>query len=463
MTSAATDGRRAARKALLLSLMSAGLFVLAISAGKAPHALAVIEQIYTLPFEGIYDITCPFGPYSQCPGGGSGTHYGTDYQLGDPNVGDHPVLAAKRGTVKVCPPEFPGAGYYIAINHGNGHNTRYLHLSRTVVTDGQTVERGAVVAYEGNSGTSAFHLHFETRHGAGTFTCLSGTAVDPYYSGTYMWRTNPPSMRGADWNGDGCADVLARWTSNTHLYMYRGNCAGGFVPGDPIQIGTNWGGVNWMIRPGDFSGDGCPDILARWSSDSQLYLYKGNCAGGFIPGGPGQAGTGSWAGVNWIDGPGDFSRDGCPDVLARWSSDSQLYLYRGNCAGGFIPGGPSQAGTGSWAGVNWIVGPGDFSGDGCPDILARWSSDSQLYLYKGNCAGGFIPGGPSQAGTGSWAGVNWIASAGDFSAFECADVLARWTSNTHLYMYRGNCAGGFIPGGPSQAGTGSWAGVNWVF
>ncbi|MEU1964413.1 VCBS repeat-containing protein, partial [Micromonospora sediminicola] len=111
-------------------------------------------------------------------------------------------------------------------------------------------------------------------------------------------------------------------------------------------IGNNWAGFDIIFSPGDFSGDGKPDVLARNSATTDLQLYKGNGAGGF------QAGTGGVIGNNWsgfsaIFSPGDFSGDGRPDVLARNSATTDLQLYKGNGAGGF------QTGTGSVISNNW--------------------------------------------------------------------------------------------------------------
>ena len=129
--------------ARLSARVAVGVIALALLAWQAASprdSQAVIEQIYTLPFEGQYSISCAFGCYSG--------HAGTDYKLGNPNVGDHPVLAARRGTAKLCQ-QFPtGAGYYIVLDHGNGHHTRYLHLASRVVSNGQVVERGAVIGYD---------------------------------------------------------------------------------------------------------------------------------------------------------------------------------------------------------------------------------------------------------------------------------------------------------------------------
>ena len=117
------------------------LAVFALRFGAAIETQADIEEIYTLPFEGEYDMTCGFGCYTDP------FHYGTDYQLGDTAAGGHPVLAAARGKAKLCKQLPYGAGYYIVLDHGDGHHTRYLHLSSRVVTDDQLVERGQVIGY----------------------------------------------------------------------------------------------------------------------------------------------------------------------------------------------------------------------------------------------------------------------------------------------------------------------------
>ena len=66
----------------------------------------------------------------------------------------------------------------------------------------------------------------------------------------------------ADWSGDTKADVLAV-DPDGRLLMYRGTGAGAFVPGGGLPIGTGWGSFTALLAPGDWSGDGRPDLLAR--------------------------------------------------------------------------------------------------------------------------------------------------------------------------------------------------------
>jgi hypothetical protein len=53
-------------------------------------------------------------------------------------------------------------GNVIYLDHGYGYETRYAHLSKFGVSQGQRVKRGQIIGYVGNTGTSvADHLHYE--------------------------------------------------------------------------------------------------------------------------------------------------------------------------------------------------------------------------------------------------------------------------------------------------------------
>jgi murein DD-endopeptidase MepM/ murein hydrolase activator NlpD len=59
-----------------------------------------------------------------------------------------------------------GYGNYLVINHGNGFETLYAHLSQIRVIAGQGVQRGQVIGLVGRTGRSTGpHLHFEIRQG----------------------------------------------------------------------------------------------------------------------------------------------------------------------------------------------------------------------------------------------------------------------------------------------------------
>src|SRR6478609_3311458 len=200
----------------------------------------------------------------------------------------------------------------------------------------------------------------------------------------------PPSADVAHgFNADGTADVLAV-TSTGSLRLYSGDGAG-YVTGGS-QIGLSWNMFDTVFSPGDFTGDGKADLIGRTPSGA-LVLYRGNGAGGFTGGGV-QIGL-SWNTFDTVLGAGDFTGDGKPDLFGRTPSGA-LLLYRGNGAGGFTGGGV-QVGAG-WNSFEMVPGAGDLTGDGKPDLFGRTPSGA-LLLYRGNGAGGFTGGGV-QVGAG---------------------------------------------------------------
>lgn len=102
----------------------------------------------------------------------AGGHAGVDYRA---NFGS-PVYAASSGIILDSEKGWNGGfGINVFISHGSGMTTRYAHLSSYVVNSGQSVSKGQLIGYSGNSGRSTGpHLHFELR--------IHGVAKDP---GTY--------------------------------------------------------------------------------------------------------------------------------------------------------------------------------------------------------------------------------------------------------------------------------------
>jgi murein DD-endopeptidase MepM/ murein hydrolase activator NlpD len=72
------------------------------------------------------------------------------------------IYATGNGTVEKV--EYYGRGYgnNVIINHGYGYETLYGHMSKINVRDGQKINRGDVIGFVGNTGTSTGpHLHYE--------------------------------------------------------------------------------------------------------------------------------------------------------------------------------------------------------------------------------------------------------------------------------------------------------------
>ncbi len=76
----------------------------------------------------------------------------------------NPIKAADAGYVAVAGWSNVGYGYHVIIDHGNGIQTLYAHMSRIDVKAGQAVAKGQVIGAVGNTGNSTGpHLHFEVR------------------------------------------------------------------------------------------------------------------------------------------------------------------------------------------------------------------------------------------------------------------------------------------------------------
>ncbi|MBN2147061.1 MAG: peptidoglycan DD-metalloendopeptidase family protein [Anaerolineales bacterium] len=117
------------------------------------------------------------GSYSGAYGSGAfawptASHYlsGNDYWSGHlgidiaGGIGDG-IFAADSGVVVFSGWALYGYGYMIMIDHGNGYQTLYAHLSAVSTTCGQSVYQGNYIGAVGSTGNSTGpHLHFEVRY-----------------------------------------------------------------------------------------------------------------------------------------------------------------------------------------------------------------------------------------------------------------------------------------------------------
>lgn len=101
------------------------------------------------------------GEYKNHGGTDIGASYGTA------------IWAADSGTVvDSCDGWNGGWGNYVMIDHGNGMQTLYAHMSSRAVSERQHVTRGQVIGYVGQSGMATGpHIHFEMY--------INGSKIDP--------------------------------------------------------------------------------------------------------------------------------------------------------------------------------------------------------------------------------------------------------------------------------------------
>lgn len=82
-----------------------------------------------------------------------------------------PIIASRAGRVKWATYDW-SSGYYVVLDHLDGFETKYLHMTHYVVAEGEYVNAGQVIGYVGSTGTSTGpHLHFSVYY--------NGSSVNP--------------------------------------------------------------------------------------------------------------------------------------------------------------------------------------------------------------------------------------------------------------------------------------------
>lgn len=88
-------------------------------------------------------------------------HTGVDYTVPEGTR----VFATADGKVKTSTSRPSSTGNTVVIDHGNGYETHYNHLNKSLVRQGQLVKRGDIIALTGDTGLSLIpHLHYEIRY-----------------------------------------------------------------------------------------------------------------------------------------------------------------------------------------------------------------------------------------------------------------------------------------------------------
>ncbi len=159
--------------------------VLSLQGHRSRGLLTAIDSQPNLwPVEG--RLIGAFGRRTDPFSGEGAMHMGVD--IGAPT--GTPVRATADGVVVYAQME-SGYGKLIRVDHGNGIQTYYAHLSQFYVNVGQDVHRGEVIGAVGSTGrVTAPHLHYEVRRAGAPMNPAHFLAGAPFYQATVV-HTDP--------------------------------------------------------------------------------------------------------------------------------------------------------------------------------------------------------------------------------------------------------------------------------
>lgn len=164
----------AAKKAFEEASEALDAFVCAQSDRYTTQDLILTSLDFRCPLDSYSSITTQFGEAD--PWGIP--HRGTDFAA--PN--GTPIYAVAAGVISAAGP-VNSYGNCVQVSHGtasdgNRYDSLYAHMSRIAVSQGQTVEKGQIIGYVGNTGNvyganGGYHLHLELRVNGGRVNPLA--------------------------------------------------------------------------------------------------------------------------------------------------------------------------------------------------------------------------------------------------------------------------------------------------
>ncbi|MGW1027822.1 FG-GAP-like repeat-containing protein [Streptomyces sp. NPDC002577] len=254
----------------------------------------------------------------------------------------------------------------------------------TYTTSGKISVGGGRQGFHDQGGYAYGELATLNSSGGLTLHYTNGKGTLDWKRSAAGWPAGTLAVPFGDMGSDRCSEMLVRMP-NGELRRYSGHCGSSYSPGSShTSLGTGWNAYNVLVAPGDLTGDGRTDLLARKASTGDIYVFANDGHGKLAAG---KKIRDHWTTYTKIVGAGDLNGDGFGDVLVR-HKDGTFYRYDG--LGNGLLKDRVKMYTNWGASYNAIVGVGDITGDGKNDLILR-DTGGGLYRYDGKGDGWFKP------------------------------------------------------------------------
>src|SRR5690554_69018 len=275
--------------------------------------------------------------------------------------------------------------------------------------------------------------------GAGLSTRVEGPALDD--GSGWGDSDNYTSIRMGDVNADGLADLCAR--ANARVYCWLSDGAGfpTRIDGPELSDAAGYDQIQYLstLRLADFNGDGRADICVRSPTEFRCYPSTGD---GFGPAvlGPALKDDSGW------DQPrnygtirmADVNGDGKADVCAR--ANARVYCWLSDGAGF-----PTRIDGPAWSNDTWdhvrywsSIRLADLNNDGRADLCGRDAEGVKCHLSEGDGFGPEIAG-PALTDASGWHDYSNYSTLrlADVDGDKYLDLCIRANAGMRCYLWNG--------------------------
>ena len=299
--------------------------------------------------------------------------------------------------------------FSIFLGQSNGTFSSETQISSTRYHDELLYPYKAFIGDHDGDGKDDFILLYENGSYNVGILVYKGTSLNPYlldalatYSSNISFRHNEDKLIG-DFNGDGMTDIVIQSKTDVDNYIIlyafisEGNSYFTYVllySSMIINIETPY-----KLLIGDQNGDGKDDLIIHYK-DSYGYraaiVYKGKNTGSYFDDATfiSLSSYNNYISTDLVYS-GDFTGDGCCDMLVEWNSSGyrSLLTYRGRTNGYYYSGVNQDTSNGynkkTWPAHSYV---GDIDGDGADDFIVKWKyagdDEVSVHVYLGGYPNG---------------------------------------------------------------------------